>query len=71
MSTNLTNGHGSYGGGRFIDLRLTPAGSGNVMLLDFNRAYNPLCAYNHGYSCPIPPAENRLRVAVPTGVRSE
>ena len=68
--TDLTNGRGSYGGGRYIDLRLPPAGS-QTMLLDFNRAYNPSCAYNHVYSCPVPPAENRLRVAVPAGVRSD
>ncbi|HEX8329127.1 MAG TPA: DUF1684 domain-containing protein [Hymenobacter sp.] len=67
---DLTNGHGSYGGGRFIDLRIPPAGS-TTLLVDFNRAYNPLCAYNHGYSCPVPPAENRLAVAIPAGVRSD
>ena len=68
--TDLTNGHGSYGGGRYLDLRIPPAGS-PTMQLDFNRAYNPSCAYNHGYSCPVPPAENRLTVAIPVGVRSE
>ncbi|MBF9222589.1 DUF1684 domain-containing protein [Hymenobacter ruricola] len=67
--TDLTNGHGSYGGGRYIDLRIPPAGT-TVMQLDFNKAYNPSCAYNHGYSCPVPPAENRLAVAVPVGVQS-
>ena len=68
--TDLSNGHGSYGGGRYLDLRLPPAGA-RVMQLDFNRAYNPSCAYNPGYSCPVPPAENRLTVAVPAGVRSD
>ncbi|MFC7667025.1 DUF1684 domain-containing protein [Hymenobacter humi] len=68
--TDLTNGHGSYGGGRYLDLRIPPAGT-RVMQLDFNRAYNPSCAYNHGYSCPVPPAENRLPVAIPVGVRSD
>ena len=68
--TDLTNGHGSYGGGRYIDLRIPPAGT-TVMQLDFNRAYNPSCAYNHGYSCPVPPAENRLAVAIPVGVQSD
>ena len=67
--TDLTNGHESYGGGRYLDLRIPPAGT-TTMLLDFNRAYNPSCAYNHGYSCPVPPAENRLAVAIPVGVRS-
>ncbi|MBJ6108878.1 DUF1684 domain-containing protein [Hymenobacter sp. BT523] len=68
--TDLTNGHGSYGGGRYIDLRTPPRGT-TVMQLDFNRAYNPSCAYNHGYSCPVPPAENRLTVAIPVGVQSD
>lgn len=68
--TDLTNGHGSYGGGRYLDLRRPPAGS-PTMLLDFNRAYNPSCAYSPAYSCPIPPAENRLAVAIPAGVQSD
>ncbi|MGI4821226.1 MAG: DUF1684 domain-containing protein [Janthinobacterium lividum] len=37
------------------------------MELDFNQAYSPFCAYNHDYSCPKPPAENRLTVAVTAG----
>ncbi|MDB5268312.1 MAG: hypothetical protein JWP58_1352 [Hymenobacter sp.] len=68
--TDLTNGHGSYGGGRYIDLRIPAAGT-KTLALDFNRAYNPSCAYNHGYSCPVPPAENRLSIAIPAGVRSD
>ena len=67
--TDLTNGRGSYGGGRYLDLRLPPAGA-TTMQLDFNHAYNPSCAYNSGYSCPVPPAENRLPVAIPAGVQS-
>ena len=69
--TDGTNGHGSYGGGRFIDLRIPPKGTGDLLLLDFNRAYNPSCAYSAGYSCPVPPAENRLSGSVPAGVRSD
>jgi len=68
--TDLTNGHGSYGGGRYIDLRIPPKGA-TTMTLDFNRAYNPSCAYSAGYSCPVPPAENRLPVAIPAGVQHE
>ena len=41
------------------------------MQLDFNRVHNPSCAYNPDYSCPVPPAENRLTVAVPAGVRND
>jgi uncharacterized protein (DUF1684 family) len=68
--TDLTNGHGSYGGGRYLDLRIPPAGT-RTITLDFNQAYNPSCAYNHAYSCPIPPAANRLAVAIPAGVQSD
>lgn len=66
--TDPTNGHDSYGGGRYIDLRV-PRGS--VIWLDFNRAYNPFCAYSTAYACPIPPAENRLPVPIRAGVRSD
>lgn len=68
--TDLTNGKGSYEGGRYLDLRVPPAGT-STMELDFNRAYNPSCAYNHGDSCPVPPSENRLAAAIPAGVRSD
>jgi uncharacterized protein (DUF1684 family) len=68
--TDLSNGHGSYSGGRYIDLRMPPAGS-STMTLDFNQAYNPSCAYSHAFSCPIPPPENRLSVAIPVGVQSD
>lgn len=68
--TDLSNGHGSYGGGRYLDLRLPPVGA-QVLQLDFNRAYNPSCAYSPRYSCPVPPSENRLPVAIPAGVRSD
>ncbi|WP_045687486.1 DUF1684 domain-containing protein [Hymenobacter sp. AT01-02] len=57
--TDRTNGHGSYGGGRYIDLRRGQIHQGRVVL-DFNRAYNPYCAYGGNYSCPVPPAENHL-----------
>lgn len=68
--TDRTNGHGSYGGGRYLDLRLGQIKSGQL-LLDFNRAYNPYCAYSPLYSCPVPPAENRLAVEVKAGVMSD
>ncbi|QNE41516.1 DUF1684 domain-containing protein [Hymenobacter sp. NBH84] len=67
--TDLTNGFGSYGGGRYIDLRFADVKTGKV-LLDFNKAYNPYCAYSTGYACPIPPAENQLSVAIRAGVMS-
>ena len=66
--TDKTNGSETYGGGRFLDLRIP---EGNTLVLDFNKAYNPYCAYNNGYSCPIPPKENKLKVAVRAGVMAE
>ena len=66
---DLTNGTTSYAGGRFIDLEIPQTGS-NTIIIDFNKAYNPYCAYNSKYSCPIPPAENNLSVAIPAGVKA-
>ncbi len=65
--TDLTNGESTYGGGRYLDLT-GPLGA--TVELDFNRAYNPYCAYGGRYSCPIPPAENHLPVAVEAGVKA-
>lgn len=65
--TDDTNGEGSYAGGRYIDLKLT---QGTTMQIDFNRAYNPYCAYNHDYSCPIPPRDNYLETKIEAGVKA-
>ncbi len=65
--TDLTNSNGTYGGGRYIDLEIP---EGTTIVIDFNRAYNPYCAYNHNYSCPIPPRENDLSVAIKAGVKA-
>lgn len=67
--TDLTNGHDTYGGGRYLDVPV-PKRSETEITLDFNRAYNPYCAYNNGYSCPVPPAANRLTVPIPAGEKS-
>ncbi|WP_196894238.1 DUF1684 domain-containing protein [Aureivirga marina] len=64
--TDLTNGNDSYGGGRYLDLRIP---EGNTIILDFNKAYNPYCAYNENYSCPIPPEQNDLAVRIEAGVK--
>jgi len=66
---DLTNGNSSYGGGRFIDLKLPTKGNNKIMI-DFNKAYNPYCAYNSRYSCPIPPKENNLKIEIPAGVKA-
>jgi len=62
--TDETSADESYGGGRFLDLH-QPASS--TIEIDFNKAYNPYCAYNHKYSCPIPPAENHLPLQIKAG----
>ena len=67
--TDRTNGHETYGGGRYLDVPL-PEPDATEIELDFNRTYNPYCAYNNAYSCPVPPAENRLPVAIPAGEKS-
>ncbi|MFV0530716.1 MAG: DUF1684 domain-containing protein [Flavobacteriales bacterium] len=61
-----TNGVSSYGGGRYLDLNTDDIS--NKILIDFNKAYNPYCAYEIGFSCPIPPGENRLKVKIEAGV---
>ena len=62
---DLTNGHGTYGGGRFLDVD-PPAPDGTVVL-DFNRAVNPPCAFTPYATCPLPRPENRLPIAVTAG----
>lgn len=64
--TDNTNGNETYGGGRYIDLTV-PAG--DRIVIDFNQAYNPYCAYSDRYSCPIPPKENYLDTEVKAGIR--
>ena len=61
---DATNGKGSYHGGRYVDVTRQPNGR---YLVDLNRAYNPSCAYSPHYNCPIPPPENRLKIALPVG----
>ena len=63
---DLTNGESSYGGGRYIDLRITEE---NTVIIEFNKAYNPYCAYNYSYSCPIVPKDNFLNLEVLAGVK--
>nr|WP_299384539.1 DUF1684 domain-containing protein [Allomuricauda sp.] len=61
-----TNGNETYGGGRYIDLRIP---DGDSMVIDFNKAYNPYCVYNKKYSCPLVPRQNYLRTNVRAGVK--
>lgn len=63
---DLSNGESSYDGGRYIDLRLSDIQAGQLQI-DFNKAYNPYCAYSSGWVCPIPPKENHLEVSIEAG----
>jgi hypothetical protein len=62
-----TNGLESYGGGRYIDARIP---EGDTIIIDFNNSYNPYCAYNDKYSCPIVPRENYLKTRIEAGVKT-
>ncbi len=67
LFTDKTSGKTSYGGGRYIDLRMPK--NGDSITIDFNKAYNPYCAYNHKYSCPIPSAEDHIDTDIIAGVK--
>lgn len=62
-----TSGITTYGGGRYMDIKIP---EGNQIILNFNTAYNPYCAYADGYFCPIPPAENTLHVEINAGAKT-
>ena len=64
---DFTSGETTYGGGRYIETEIP---NGDILIIDFNKAFNPYCAYNHKYSCPIPPLENTLKIAIKAGERS-
>ncbi len=66
--TDLTTGEQTYTGGRYIDLRIPK--EGNTIVVDFNQAYNPYCAYKTKmqYSCPVVPAENNLDIKILAGI---
>lgn len=63
---DATSGKTSYGAGRFLDVA-EPAAGASTVTVDFNRAYNPYCAYSPAYNCPLPPPENHLTVAIEAG----
>ncbi|MBX2907720.1 MAG: DUF1684 domain-containing protein [Taibaiella sp.] len=64
-----TNYNTTYGGGRYIDLSIVDIRDHKI-LLDFNKAYNPYCAYADGFNCPIPPSENRMPIEIPAGEKT-
>lgn len=64
-----TSGAETYGAGRYLDLEADHHRVDGRWVVDFNRAYNPTCAYNEAYECPLVPTENWLDVAVEAGER--
>jgi uncharacterized protein len=62
-----TTGSETYSAGRYLDLHPTRTG---IYAIDFNRAYNPYCAYNDTYECPFPPPSNRLKSAIRAGEKA-
>ncbi len=61
---DATSGSQTYSGGRYMDVQEEIPG---VVVVDFNDAYNPYCVYNEAYSCPIPPRENHIDIAIEAG----
>lgn len=64
---DATSGDTTYGAGRYLDIE--PADDGTVTI-DFNLAYNPSCVYADGFSCPLPPVNNWLRVPIEAGEKN-
>ena len=67
MFADQTSGHDTYGAGRFIDV---PFATGGKTVIDFNKAYNPPCAFNNFATCPLPPYQNRLAMKVTAGEKT-
>ncbi len=65
--SDATSGATTYGGGRYLDIEI---GKSNKVVLDFNLAYNPYCAYVDDFVCPLPPPENILDVSIEAGEKS-
>ncbi len=63
---DLTNREKTYGGGRYLDLSIQDISESKIVV-DFNKCYNPYCAYSDGFSCPIPPSENNLEIEILAG----
>lgn len=61
-----TNGTETYGGGRYLELDSSHFENASL-IIDFNKAYNPWCAYSDGFNCPVPPEENRLPLEILAG----
>jgi uncharacterized protein (DUF1684 family) len=67
--TDNTSGSESYGGGRYMDVMTTDISNENTVLLNFNNTYNPYCAYNDRYSCPLTPRKNHIDLEIKAGIK--
>ena len=67
--TDNTSGEESYGGGRYMDVMISDISRDNTVVLNFNNTYNPYCAYNEMFSCPLTPRKNHLDIAVRAGIK--
>lgn len=67
---DATSGHETYGAGRYLEVGVDHGPDGETASIDFNLAYSPYCAYSPYYSCPVPPVENTLPVAITAGERT-
>lgn len=66
---DATNEKETYGGGKYMDLKIP---KGDTIVLDFNKSYQPFCAYNaYDYNCPVVPEENKLPIEIRAGVMYE
>jgi len=66
--TDRTSGSETYGAGRYVEVEDAGVDGGRQRIrIDFNQAYNPYCAYNENWVCPIPPGENSLSIRIPAG----
>ncbi|MDC3344617.1 DUF1684 domain-containing protein [Flavobacteriaceae bacterium] len=67
--TDETSGSDSYGGGRYMDVFKSKINTNGTIELNFNNTYNPYCAYNDDYSCPLTPRDNHLSMEILAGVK--
>tara|TARA_R110002049_G_scaffold4377_9_gene30571 strand:+ start:8587 stop:9165 length:579 start_codon:yes stop_codon:yes gene_type:complete len=67
--TDDTSGNESYGGGRYMDVMVTDIQKNNTIQLNFNNTYNPYCAYNDKFSCPLTPRKNHLDIEIKAGIK--
>lgn len=64
--TDETNYKETFGGGRYMDFHFKDIYN-NTLVIDFNKCYNPYCAFKEGYACPIPPKENDMKISIEAG----